>query len=833
MDANYYDYLTQLPTMTYFFETSTARKESIKKNHGSPAILFITLHGLKSYNQKNGFPEGNKILQSFAKLLSNIFDRENCCRLGGAHFTLITEEEGLEQKLSSLMGKIPLVQVGGGLYIHIGIYPCKTEEISIYSACDRAKLACDSIKDEKVSAINYYDQKIRLAEENHRYIIENFNRAIAERWITVYYQPIIRAVNGKVCDEEALARWIDPIKGFLSPADFIPVLEEEKLIYKLDLYVLERVLEKMKFFQSKGIEVIPQSINLSRSDFESCDIVEEIRTRVDLAGFPRNKISIEITESVVGSNFDFMLRQINRFKDLGFPVWMDDFGSGYSSLNVLKEIPFDLIKFDMSFMRQFNEKNNGKIILTELMRMAFSIGADTICEGVESEEQLQFLKEIGCSKIQGYYYCKPIPIEQILERIEKNIQIGFENPDETHYYEAVGRVNLHDLAVISYGNEQDFSNVFNMLPMAIIEVKDTSIRFVRTNQSYRNFFSKSFGFGLMGKPIPISEILHSAGTAFIKSVLQVAKDGKRTFTDEILPDGSQANYFIRRLAENPITKRTALAVAVLSVKDSAKGSTYANIAKALAADYFHLFYVNLKTEEFIEYSTGLGEDIMTSEKHGENFFEQIRNMAAKVLLQDDKKIFLETFYKENILSEIDEHGRFAMTYQIMRKSGLVYVNMKVMRMKHDSDYIIIALSNVDSQIKQQKMLKKAKQDEIIYSRLMALSGDFICMYIVDPKTESYTEYNASKDYESLGISKQGNDFFATSHKNAKITLFKDDVPLFIEKFTLKNIIAEIEQKNSFSLHYRLMLNGELKNASLRAALVKENGEDKLIIGIRI
>ena len=589
----------------------------------------------------------------------------------------------------------------------------------------------------------------------------------------------------------------------------------------------------MKFFQSKGIEVIPQSINLSRSDFESCDIVEEIRTRVDLAGFPRNKISIEITESVVGSNFDFMLRQINRFKDLDFPVWMDDFGSGYSSLNVLKEIPFDLIKFDMSFMRQFNEKNNGKIILTELMKMAFSIGADTICEGVESEEQLQFLKEIGCSKIQGYYYCKPIPIEQILERIEKNIQIGFENPDETHYYEAVGRVNLHDLAVISFGNEQDFSNVFNMLPMAIIEVKDTSIRFVRTNQSYRNFFSKSFGFGLMDKPIPISEILHSAGTAFIKSVLQVAKDGKRTFTDGILPDGSQANYFIRRLAENPITKRTALAVAVLSVKDSAKESTYANIAKALAADYFHLFYVNLKTEEFIEYSTGLGEDLMTSEKHGENFFEQTRNMAAKVLLQDDKKIFLETFYKENILSEIDEHGRFAMTYHIMRKSGPVYVNMKVMRMKHDSDYIIIALSNVDSQIKQQKMLKKAKQDEIIYSRLMALSGDFIGMYIVDPETEEYTEYSATSDFEKLGLAKQGENFFERTHKNAEKTIFPEDLQKFKGEFTKENIMKEIAQKGVFTVHYRLLIDGEPKPASTRIALVKENGENKLIVGIRV
>ena len=143
-----------------------------------------------------------------------------------------------------------------------------------------------------------------------QYILDNFEQALQERWVTVYYQPIIRAVNGCVCDEEALARWIDPVLGFLSPADFIPFLEESKLIYKLDLYILERVLEKMKFMAKNGYHMVSQSINLSRSDFDMCDMVEEVVKRVDKSGIPRNKINIEITESILVNDFKFMLSQI-------------------------------------------------------------------------------------------------------------------------------------------------------------------------------------------------------------------------------------------------------------------------------------------------------------------------------------------------------------------------------------------------------------------------------------------------------------------------------------------------------------------------------------------
>ena len=244
----------------------------------------------------------------------------------------------------------------------------------------------------------------------------NIDRAIQEKWIRVYYQPIVSAKDGKVCDEEALARWIDPTEGFLSPADFIPFLESAGLIYKLDLFVLEEALEKIRRRQEAGLEVVPQSINLSRSDFEGRDIVEEIRRRVDAAGVGHDMITVEITESIIGSNFEYMNEQVKRFRENGFAVWMDDFGSGYSSLDVLQSIEFDLIKFDMSFMRKLDQGENGKIILTELMRMASKLKLDTVCEGVEKEEHVSFLREIGCSKLQGYYFGKPAPYEPEAEQ---------------------------------------------------------------------------------------------------------------------------------------------------------------------------------------------------------------------------------------------------------------------------------------------------------------------------------------------------------------------------------------------------------------------------------
>ena len=225
--------------------------------------------------------------------------------------------------------------------------------------------------------------------EKKQYVIENIDKAINEGWIKVYYQPIVRTANGRVCDEEALARWIDPEKGFMSPADFIPALEDSKLIHKLDLFVTEEIFRKMRNQADAGLPIVPVSVNLSRADFESCDIVEEISSRVKKAGVPPENLTIEITESIIGKDYEYMKKQIKRFQSLGFKVWMDDFGSGYSSLDVLHDLQFDLIKFDMKFMRQFHDNEKTKVLLSELMRMAMNMGIDTICEGVETESQVE------------------------------------------------------------------------------------------------------------------------------------------------------------------------------------------------------------------------------------------------------------------------------------------------------------------------------------------------------------------------------------------------------------------------------------------------------------
>ena len=668
--------------------------------------------------------------------------------------------------------------------------------------------------------------------DNKQYILDNLDKALQEGWITAYYQPIIRAVNGRVCDEEALARWIDPVKGFLSPADFIPVLEEEKLIYKVDLHILDCVLEKMKYMVNTGHFMCSHSINLSRSDFDMCDMVQEIVTRVDKSGIPRDKINIEITESTLVNDFKFMLSQIEKFKRLGFSVWMDDFGSGYSSLNTLARIPFDLIKFDMVFLRNFDQGENSKIILAELMRMAASLGKDTVCEGVETAEQVEFLQEVGCSRLQGYYYCKPVSLEQILERYKTGTQIGFENPAESAYSQQIGEVNLHDLSILNQNDNKGFSNFFNTLPMAIMEIDSDMVRYVRANKAYSDFMEKYFFMKQDRSEVPIKMIMQGPGAAFMLVLKQAAKEGKPMFVDEKLPEGSKAHYYISKITENPVTKRTAIVVAVLSVRDAETGETYANIARALAMDYFNLFYVNLETEEYIEYTSNVGEDEISTERHGEKFFSKSREKALTVLHKDDRDLFIKSFTRENVLSQIDKNGTFTLIYRLLKFDVPFYVNLKAVRMKNDKKHLFVGVSNIDSQVKQKKIVEQAKQNQLAFTRLMALFGDYICVYVINLKDNSYIQYQATAEFEEIGVQTEGEDFFKDTQINAEKAVVPEDRELFKLRHTKEVILDSIRKEGVFTSHHRLMISGKSVMVAVRTVLVKEDGEDKLIMGVR-
>ncbi len=574
--ATYYDRLTGLPGMTHFLEVAETVRKLISDEGGTAAFLYIDLNDMKNFNDSYGFAEGDRLLKAFAGLMADTFGREYSCHISADRFAAAATADGLDETLRNMFQKAKLLNGGNMLPIRAGIYLSSIEDVPVSSAYDRAKIACDLLLKSDVSAFSYYSDSMRERLKKRHYILSHFDQAIKEGWIQAYYQPIIRSVTGKVCNEEALARWIDPENGFMSPADFIPILEDAGLLYRLDLYILDCVLEKLKTQRAAGLPVVPQSINLSRTDFESCDITEEIRRRVDASGIGRDKITIELTESVIGRDFDFMKAQVERFRNLGFPVWMDDFGDGYSTLDVLQSIRFDLIKFDMRFMARLDEGEEGKVILTELMKIASGLGLDTVCEGVETVEQVRFLQTIGCSRLQGFYYCRPIPLQRILKRYADGIQIGFENPGETDYYNNIGRISLHDLSFMANADKDLFRNVFDTIPMAIMEIHSSGshVRYVRSNRSYQDFMTRAFGLDAICSETeyPIPE--EGPGSGYMKAALECARNRDRIFIDDHLPDGSFAHCFARWIARNPVTGAIALAVAVLSVEEPEKRHEY-------------------------------------------------------------------------------------------------------------------------------------------------------------------------------------------------------------------------------------------------------------------
>jgi len=827
--ASQYDYLTGLPSMTYFFELAEAGKETILKNGGQPVLMYMDFSGMKFFNTKHGFSEGDKLLKSFARTLIQKFSNENCCRIGADHFAVFAEEEGLEDKLTAIFRENSDLYESRSLPVHVGIYPWRIEDVPVSMACDRAKFACKELKGTYSSAFNHYNIEMRNDVDQRQYIKENIDRAIKERWIQVYYQPIVRAVNLRVCDEEALARWIDPEKGFMSPAAFIPALEESGQIYKLDLCILEQVLEKLGHQKDAGLFIVPQSINLSRADFDACDIVEEIRKRVDAAKIKREYITIEITESVIGSDFDFMKKQIERFRSLGFRVWMDDFGSGYSSLDVLQSIKFDLIKFDMSFMRKLDEGESGKIILTELMKMATALGVDTVCEGVETEKQKIFLQEIGCSKLQGFYFCRPITLEQILERYRKGIQIGFENPEESEYFSAIGCLNLYDLDAISNNGENSLKDVFDAIPIGVLEIKNGTSRFVRSNPSYRSFIKKYYGFDLNA----VGTAFKKHGSPFMLNIEKsiTEKDG-RVYYNERMPDGSVVHSFTRRIGVNPVTGDIAVMVAVLSITKPDEKATYEDLARALASDYYNIYVVDMETNGFVEYTSSVGGDELAMERHGEDFFESAKRESMQRIYEGDRKPFLALFTKENIVKELGEQGVFTTTYRLMDTGTPVYVTMKATRLQPDGKRIIIGISIIDAHMKQKEHYEALQRERDALTRIFAISDGYIALYTVDLKTDHYIELSASKELDSLQTAKEGPDFFKQTLIDAKKHIYPDDFKEFYDSFSKEKVLDTIREKGSFTLNYRLMINGKPKRVSLKAGMINEGLGGKIVIGVR-
>jgi EAL domain-containing protein (putative c-di-GMP-specific phosphodiesterase class I) len=253
-----------------------------------------------------------------------------------------------------------------------------------------------------------------------RYILDNFQNAMDYHYIQPYYQPVIRTSSRQLCSFEVLARWMDPEIGMIYPDEFIPVLEEYRLIHKLDRSIFESVCRDIRTNLDAGKPVVPVSLNFSRLDFELMDAVQELEDLVAKYSIPKELIHVEVTESALTDDFIKLNEAMNRIKEMGYALWLDDFGSGYSSLNVLKDYQFDVVKIDMRFLSNLDNSEKAKTLIDCIIQMANRIDMLTLTEGVETETQAEFLNRVGCNRLQGYLFGKPMPKEELDRRIEEN-----------------------------------------------------------------------------------------------------------------------------------------------------------------------------------------------------------------------------------------------------------------------------------------------------------------------------------------------------------------------------------------------------------------------------
>ncbi len=411
------DEVTGIANMHYFRSQSLEIMHNKNTDLSKMIFLFLDIENFKNYNEKYNYWEGNCFLKEFAEKIEEVFEGAISAHFSNDNFVIFTEDKDTQEKLEKLRDFIINSETDIRMGLKVGAYRPKDKETMPIIACDYARYACYSIK--KNYNRNYCEYNEKMSQDFHKkqYIINNIDSALKNNYIRVYYQPVMNSSNNTMCGIEALARWDDPQYGFLSPNDFIETLEEYHQIHKLDMHILEQVCQDIYHTKEQGYRTIPVSLNFSRLDFDSVNLVEEIESRMEEYQIEKNLIHIEITESAISENDERLSAAMQKLRSSGYALWLDDFGAGYSGLNVLKEYDFDVMKIDMKFLSNFSGNKKARQILKNVVNLAKELGMETLTEGVETEEARVFLQEIGCKRLQGYLFGKPMPREELQKRI--------------------------------------------------------------------------------------------------------------------------------------------------------------------------------------------------------------------------------------------------------------------------------------------------------------------------------------------------------------------------------------------------------------------------------
>ena len=427
-----YDALTGLPTLHKF------KKDAIRLITEHPersyAIIYSDICQFKYINDSLGYDVGDRILCDYANLLLSANDMHNkvIARSSEDCFLTIVEysaEEVLKNRVLLINEQFNTTQKakypGNKFIIASGVSVIESSE-NITVAIDNANIARKSVKDSLKTACKFFDSSMKAKIQRETEITNNMEQALKNGEFIVYLQPKIGLEENKLVGAEALVRWKKDDGTLILPNDFIPLFEKNGFVVNLDFYVYEEVCKLLRNWLDEGLQVVPISVNVSRIHLNDEDFVNVIRRLVDKYKIPYYLLELELTESMFLNNTEVALTTMKDLRKLGFGVSIDDFGAGYSSLNLLKDMATDVIKLDKEFFGQGEMQKEERIIVSSIISMAKQLNMKVLSEGVETQTQSDFLKSVSCDMAQGYLFSKPMPIHEFENRL-KNKQFNFDN----------------------------------------------------------------------------------------------------------------------------------------------------------------------------------------------------------------------------------------------------------------------------------------------------------------------------------------------------------------------------------------------------------------------
>lgn len=603
-------------------------------------LVYFNLENFSVFNERYGFEAGDNLLSLTAVSLKMSFPGYLLARISEDHFLLVCESLDIERGICDARDLLQALGRRVTVALKAGIFAFDDEHVSIGVACDKAKAACDSISHRYDLTFRWYDQALSWYDERRKYIENNIDRAISHGWIKVFFQPIVRSVTGEVCEFEALARWDDPHYGMLSPAVFVEVLERARLIHKLDAHVVRVVCQEWRRLRAADEWWVPVSINLSRLDFELCDAFEMVNSLANAYDVPHQMLHVEITESAINEKSNLLAHEIVHFRNANYQVWLDDFGSGYSSLNTLKDYVFDVVKIDMAFLREFDSKPQSLVIISSIVNMAKQLGMQTLIEGVETPEQYDFLRGIGCEFVQGYLIGRPEPIERNIERIEAG-ELAIEDTLLHGYYDRLGAINSLSATPFEFpweapASERPFAE---MLPLAIVEMRGAIVNFMTANDAFVEVLREA-GMGSMSKFADRINTLADRQARSVREALRTAIASGEIESVDVLENGQHCVFRTRHVVSHEGVD--ALLVSLINLtrfSDVSEEQLLQTSLRYLYAVYDLVNVVNVATRDASTIYRGSSAfPAVTKSKTAE---EELQFFVNKYIHPDDRSRYLD------------------------------------------------------------------------------------------------------------------------------------------------------------------------------------------------